>query len=165
MRWVIITYLIWICLVIPRHTVMGYHVAFVSFVCSFSLSGPLSTFTSKFYVKPMFSLGGGTCRGYMPAPAHLLLSGVVYTITLQGSWGTIDDIPITPFHLVLFAARGGRVVRWCWVNFQCQGVLLVWIRVGQGATRLAVGVSKGCLDIFFLVYHFFFFPLSLWETA
>ena len=22
---------------------------------------------------------------------------------------------------------GGRVVRWCWVNFQCRGVLLVWI--------------------------------------
>ena len=21
--------------------------------------------------------------------------------------------------------RGGRVVRWCWVNFQCQGVLLI----------------------------------------
>ena len=26
--------------------------------------------------------------------------------------------------------RGGRVVRWCWVNFQCRGVLLIWIIVG-----------------------------------
>ena len=26
--------------------------------------------------------------------------------------------------------RGGRVVRWFWVNFQCRGVLLIWIIVG-----------------------------------
>ena len=24
------------------------------------------------------------------------------------------------------------MARWGWVNFQCQGVLLCWIRVGQG---------------------------------
>ena len=41
---------------------------------------------------------------------------------------------------------GGRVVRWCWVNFQCQGVLLIWIVVGQGLTALAVGAGGGCLD-------------------
>ena len=39
---------------------------------------------------------------------------------------------------------GGRVVRWCWVNFQCRGVLLIWIRVGQGPTALAVGAVGGC---------------------
>ena len=56
---------------------------------------------------------------------------------------------------------GGRVVRWCWVNFQCWGVLLIWIGVGQGPTALAVGAGGGCLDIFSLVYHFsFFLPLS-----
>ena len=49
---------------------------------------------------------------------------------------------------------GGRVVRWSWVNFQCRGVLLVWIRVGQGPTALAVGAGGGCLDIFTLVYPF-----------
>ena len=49
---------------------------------------------------------------------------------------------------------GGRVVRWCWVNFQCRGVLLFWIRVGQGPTALAVGAGGGCLDIFSLVYRF-----------
>ena len=58
---------------------------------------------------------------------------------------------------------GGHVVRWCWVNFQCRGVLLIWIIVGQGPTALAVGA--GCLDIFSLVYHFFFLSPSLWETA
>ena len=36
---------------------------------------------------------------------------------------------------------GGRVVRWCWVNFQCRGVLLMWIKVGQGPTALAVGAG------------------------
>ena len=58
---------------------------------------------------------------------------------------------------------GGRVVQMSWVNFQCRGVLLIWIIVGQGPTALAVG--GGCLDIFTLVYHFSFLSPSLWETA
>ena len=61
--------------------------------------------------------------------------------------------------------RGGRVVRWCWVNFQCRGVLLIWIRVGQGPTALTVGAGGGCLVVFSLVYHFSFLSPSLWETA
>ena len=44
---------------------------------------------------------------------------------------------------------GGRVVRRCWVNFQCWGVLLIWIVVGQGPIVLAVGACGG------LVGHFF----------
>ena len=53
------------------------------------------------------------------------------------------------------------VVGWCWVNFQCGGVLLIWSRVGQGSTALAVGAGGDCLDVFSLVYHFsFFLPLS-----
>ena len=56
---------------------------------------------------------------------------------------------------------GGRVVRWSWLNFQCRGVLLVWIRVGQGPTALAVGAGGGCLDIFTLIYPFSSFSLSL----
>ena len=51
---------------------------------------------------------------------------------------------------------GGRVVRWCWVNFDCRGVLLIWIIVGQGHNALAVGAGGGCSDIFSLVYHFSF---------
>ena len=35
-----------------------------------------------------------------------------------------------------------------WVNFQCRGVLLIWIIVGQGPIALAVGAGGGCLDIF-----------------
>ena len=53
------------------------------------------------------------------------------------------------------------------VNFQCRGVLLTSIKVGQGPTALAVGAGGGggCLDIFSLVYHFSFLSPSLWETA
>ena len=60
---------------------------------------------------------------------------------------------------------GCRVVRWCWVNFQCRGVLLIWIIdyniVGQGPTALTVGAGGGCLDIFLSsVISLFFLPLS-----
>ena len=41
------------------------------------------------------------------------------------------------------------MVRRCWVNFQCRGVLLIWIIVGEGHTALAVGAGGGCLDICF----------------
>ena len=39
------------------------------------------------------------------------------------------------------------------------------VRVGQGPTALAVGAGGGCLDIFSLVYHFYFLSPSLLETA
>ena len=61
--------------------------------------------------------------------------------------------------------EGGRVERRCWVNFQCRGVLLVWMIVGQGPIALPVGAGGGCLDIFSLIYLFSFLSPSLWETA
>ena len=45
------------------------------------------------------------------------------------------------------------------------GVLLIWIRVGQGPSVLAVGADGGCFDIFFSRLSFLFLSLSLWETA
>ena len=54
---------------------------------------------------------------------------------------------------------GGRVERRCWVNFQCRGVLLLRMIVGQGPIVLAVEADGGCLDIFSLVYLFSFLPL------
>ena len=57
------------------------------------------------------------------------------------------------------------MVRWCWVNLQCRGVLLIRIRVGQGPIALAVGAGGGCLDIFSLLYPFSPLSPSLWETA
>ena len=56
-------------------------------------------------------------------------------------------------------------MRRCWENFQCRGVLLSWIIVGQGPTALTVDAGGGCLDIITLVYHFSFLSPSLWETA
>ena len=40
--------------------------------------------------------------------------------------------------------------------------LLIWVRVGQGPTALAVGAGGGCLDIFFLssIISLFCLPLS-----
>ena len=55
----------------------------------------------------------------------------------------------------------GRVVRWCWLNFQCLGVLLIWIIVGQWPTVLAVGAGGGGLDVFLSsIISLFFLPLS-----
>ena len=56
-------------------------------------------------------------------------------------------------------AGGGRVVRWCWGNFQCRGVLLIWIQGRQGPTALAVRADGGSLDIFSRLS--FLFPFSL----
>ena len=60
---------------------------------------------------------------------------------------------------------GGRVVQRCWVIFQCRGVLLIWILVGQGPVALAVGAGGGCLNIFSLIYPFSPLSPSFWETA
>ena len=62
-----------------------------------------------------------------------------------------------PYHF-----GGDRVVQRSWVNFQCRGVQLILIRVGQGPTALAVGAGGCCLDIFTVIYPFLSsFSLSL----
>ena len=61
------------------------------------------------------------------------------------------------FHQNKFVVGGGRVMRWCWVNFQC---LLIWIRVGQRPSARTVGAGGGCLDIFLSsIISLFFLPL------
>ena len=62
-----------------------------------------------------------------------------------------------------FTLYGGQL-RTSFGNFQCRGVLLIWIIVGQGPIALAEGAGRGCLDIFSLVYHFFSFSLSLGDS-
>ena len=53
------------------------------------------------------------------------------------------------------------MVRWCWVNLQCRGVLLIWTIVGQGPAALPVGADGGCLDIFLSsTISLFFLSLS-----
>ena len=74
------------------------------------------------------------------------------------------DLPGRMFQMS-FLPRGGRVMQRCWVNFQCRGVLLIWIIVGQGPIVLAICADGDCLDIFSLNCHFSFYSPSLWETA
>ena len=45
------------------------------------------------------------------------------------------------------------------------GCLLNWMIVGQEPTVFIVGAGWGCLDIFFMVYHFSFLSPTLWERA
>ena len=51
--------------------------------------------------------------------------------------------------------------RRCWVNFQCRGVLLVGMIVGQWPIALAVGAGGGLFGHFFSRLSFLFsFSLS-----
>ena len=77
----------------------------------------------------------------------------------------LNFVFLFPRRFFSFELRGGRVVRWCRVNFQCRGDPLIWIILGQRPFALAVGAGGGCLDIFSLVYHLSFLSPSLWETA
>ena len=53
----------------------------------------------------------------------------------------VEDSFHTGFRGASPGSRGGRMVRRCWVNFQCWGVLLIWIIGGQGPIALAVGAD------------------------
>ena len=64
-------------------------------------------------------------------------------------------------HIGYYRLGGGRVVRRCWVNFQCRGVLLIWTIVGQGPIALAVGAGGGVFGHFFSRLSFLFLSLSL----
>ena len=73
----------------------------------------------------------------------------------------VDDFNTRNKVLTAKLLRGGRVVQWCWLNFQRQGVLLIWTRVGQGPTALAVVAGGGCLDILLSsIISLFSLPLS-----
>ena len=64
--------------------------------------------------------------------------------------------------LLLLKDGGGWVERRCWVNFQCWGVLLVWMIVGQGPIALAIGAGGGMFGHFFSHLSFLFsFSLSM----
>ena len=63
--------------------------------------------------------------------------------------------PVRMNNLCTTPRGGGRVVRRRWVNFQCRGVLLIWIIVGQGTIALAVGAG-GVVLTFFLSFIFSF---------
>ena len=61
----------------------------------------------------------------------------------------------------LTSVEGGRMVRRCWVNFQCLADVLILIKVGLGPAALAVGAGGDCLNTFLSsVISHFFLPLS-----
>ena len=66
------------------------------------------------------------------------------------------------YSFVIGTVGGGWVVRWSWVSFQCRGVLLIWMIVGQGPIALAVGAGGGLFGHFYSPLSFpSFFSLSL----
>ena len=77
-----------------------------------------------------------------------------------------DTQGIIPISLtVLLCLGGGRVVRWCWENFQCRGAPANMDYSRARAYGACSRCGWGCLDIFSLIYHFSFLSPSLWETA
>ena len=80
-----------------------------------------------------------------------------------GAGGGCLDIFSLVCHFSFLSLSGvGRVERRCWVNFQCRGVLLVRMIVGQGPIALAVGADRGVFGHFFSHLSFLFsFSLSL----
>ena len=61
------------------------------------------------------------------------------------------------FEEVLVNSGVDRVVRWCWENFQCRGVLLIWIRAYCTCSMC----GRGLFGQFFSRLSFLFFlPLS-----
>ena len=56
-------------------------------------------------------------------------------------------------------------MRWCWVNFQRRGVLLIWIIAGQGPTALAVSAGGGLFGHFSSHLSFLFSFSHPWKRA
>ena len=71
----------------------------------------------------------------------------------------LSSIPV-PTAYFRFSLRC-RVVRWCWVNFQCRGVLLILIIVGQGPTALPVGAGRVVWTFFSQLSFLSSFSLSM----
>ena len=108
--------------------------------------------------------GGAKVLGKLPVPGRPTIwisVGQGPIVLAVGAGGGCLDI----FTLIYPFSGGGRVERRCWVNFQCWGVLLVWMTVGQGPIALAVGADGGLFGHFSLICLFSFFSPSLWETA
>ena len=71
-------------------------------------------------------------------------------LQIFGGWSRI----LSPFK-----SGGGCCRAMALGNFQCRGVLPIWIIVGEGPTVLAVGAGKSYLDTVFSHLPFFL-PLS-----
>ena len=81
--------------------------------------------------------GGAMVLGKLPVPGRptiLITVGQGPIALAVGAGGGCLDIftLIYPFLSLPLSLGdgGGRVVRRCWVSFQCRGILLIWILVG-----------------------------------
>ena len=96
------------------------------------------------------------CPNYILNSHQVQSSNDFIRIILQRLHGKVRTFTLSPKHVV-----GGRVVRWCRVNFQCWGVLLIWIIVGQGPTALVVGAGGVGWNFFSHLSLLFSLSLSL----
>ena len=70
--------------------------------------------------------GGAKVLGKLPSPRRPTVWNTVgqgpYALAVGTGGGCLEIFtPIYPFFPL--SPGGGRLVRWCWVNFQCRGVL------------------------------------------
>ena len=79
--------------------------------------------------------------------------------------GSYDKQDLTLVVILYEIYGGGWVLQRCWANFQCRGVLLIWIIAGHGPFALAVVVGGGCWDFLSLIHHFSFLSPFLLETV
>ena len=161
---------------------MGVVWTFFSLICPFSPLSPSLWETARYRLKYCLKgplnpkqptnihvsrgwSGGAMVLGKLPVPGRPTYldhsRARAHCACSRCGWGLFGHFFSCLSFLSSFSLWGGRVVRRCWVNFQCWGVLLTWITVGQGPIVLAVGAGGGCLDIFTLIYHLFSFSLSL----
>ena len=65
--------------------------------------------------------------GKLPVPGHPTIWITVgqgpTALVVGADWGLFGHFYSHLSFLSSFSLGGGRVVRWCWVNFQCRGVL------------------------------------------
>ena len=70
--------------------------------------------------------GGAMVLGKLPVPGRptiLITVGQGPNALAVGAGGGGLDIFTLLYPFSSFSLWGGRLVRWCWVNFQCRGVL------------------------------------------
>ena len=66
---------------------------------------------------------------YLPVTTGLFVSGCYFSLIFSNKLPNFVLFHKCSFSLIVLkysvkvVIGGGRVVRWCWVNFQCRGVL------------------------------------------
>ena len=74
-------------------------------------------------------------------PSFFFLTWYCHLQYCLGQHAEEQGYTVTLYYICTIHYGGGWVMRCCWVNFQCRGVLLIWLTVGHGPTALAVGAG------------------------